>query len=614
MPKRLIATLALLAAILVGILAAATGQAVPAARADTGSTGSTGPTGPTGPPPPPPPSCGPVCWATASPQVNADCSAANPCALQTAIDDAQSGDTIEVLVGSYSGPVSDGGMALKFVGSGGQPEIFGTGASVVSLQTAGSSLEHIYVDNADPAGTGTALSLSGGATADRVIATAAGQACTFGGGVTFTDSVCSSTQPGVAVLQTTGSNTLRNDDIWGAGEQYGVEGTSGGGVNGSDTVINTIISSGGGDDLYASGSFGTTMTITASYSNFATMANAPGGTIVTDPTDQQKPPALVNPANGQFEEQQTSPTIGAGSDSPSNGSFDLDGNSRETTTAWQFSYGLTTAVGTATPMSPQSFSTTDIGAEQSQAAPSATTTGALAITEDSATLSGTVMPGGSASSFAHSVQAGASGLIEGDTYYFELVASNPNGSYTSGQGSFTTGTAATGGVGSNGPGGGGGGFAGGGFGFTGFPGSGNNGGTNPGSSGPTAGIASVSETSVRASGNIASLTIACNGPTSCSGKLQIDAVLLTNKTVHGKLVQVHKVIVLATGTYSVAANSRAKAKLHLKPLSLSLFKTHAKLPGFLEITPTNGNVGEQNLTLTAPLKHTRAKPKPKQKK
>ena len=580
MRKRLLSTVALLATFAAVLLVAATAQ---------GAT---------------------VLYSAPPPQgsTSGDCATqADACTLSDAITTASSGDTIELLPGTYN-TLSDSGKALSFVGSGAQTQIVGNIASgpVVALATGGSSLENLDIQNNDS--TGTALSLSpstGVVSADRVFATGAGQACSFGGDVTFTNSVCSSSNASstLPVLSTAGANTLRNDDIWGAGEAYGISGEAASGVAGSDTLINTIVSSGGGEDLYASsdGTANATMTFHVSYSSFLTELAAPAPAdpsmeiFNTDPTTDQSASPLLT---ADFHEKAGSPTVGAGTNDPTNGPLALYGDARQTTTGYAFSYGQTTLLGTSTPA--QAITTTDIGADQIQAPPVASVIGAAAIGSDSATLGGKVNPGGAA--LAHSVIAQVGGLNPGGTYYFELLASNPAGTSTSNQVSFTPGTSngsSTGGS-SGGiytPGG------------STFPGGGS---TNYNNGGPTAATASVSATSAKVSGHTSVIVINCAGQAICAGNLQAIVTVFFEAKVNGKKRKEQKTVIVANGLYTVAAASSGKATLRLTANGTKLLASHhGKLAGKLEITPSDGSgTFEQNLTFTAPVQHT-AKPKKK---
>ena len=95
------------------------------------------------------------------------CTEANPCALGQAFTSAETGDTISLDSGLYGvGTLTDGGKDLTIAGVTGarRPTIFN---SSLTLTGEDSILQDVFLVQ----DTGTAVSLDGGATADRIIAT-----------------------------------------------------------------------------------------------------------------------------------------------------------------------------------------------------------------------------------------------------------------------------------------------------------------------------------------------------------------------------------------------------------------------------------------------------------
>jgi hypothetical protein len=598
MPKRLFALVALLAAMSAGLLAVGSG---PVARADDGGTGSTGATGPTGPAGPTCDLSSPICYVSPSGTSADACTSDDPCDLATAVGAAADSDTIEIGAGSYPNTpaISDGGKPLDFVGVGGQTSISGNvGGALLSLGT-GSSVQNLAVTNNG----GIALSLSGGASADRVLAAAPDQACQFSG-ATLTNSVCSSTAnpsggggTNAPVIRTTGQNTLVNDDIWGITAVYGIEGDSG-----QDTVNNTIVSADngavGGLDIVSLPN-GAPMTFNVSYSNYLTEAKLSGSPSTFNNSNNLTTtvPKLANPASGDFHELSGSPTIGAGDPSQPAGPSDLYGDARQTTTSYYFSYVPATAAGTQTQA--QSLTTTDIGADEAQGAPSAFAVGATNITADSATLVGEIAPDD-----GHETQVTAtlSGLTTGQTYYFEVIADSvpsqpPLASFIAGMANSSS-----------------------------------SGGGNPNSlpgvtfvppTGPNLsdlGGASITATTGHVKVKKILIPITCGSQTNCSGNIHFIAIVNKKVKVKGKKLSERKVVAVAAGTYSVAGGAAGTATLKLSPGAATLLAAHkGKLPGLLEITPTGAlTTAEQHFTLTTKVKKAKkkakAKPKPKPKK
>ena len=143
--------------------------------------------------------------------------------------------------------------------------------------------------------------------------------------------------------------------------------------------------------------------------------------------NQTASPLFVNLGAGDFHEAAGSPTIDAGTDSPLNGPFDLEGNPRE--------------IG----------SHTDVGAYEFLIPPSTVTSPATSVGPTTATLNGTVDPNGvattlhfvygastaygsttaTASAGSGTSGSGASatltGLAPNTTYHYQLLASNSIG-------------------------------------------------------------------------------------------------------------------------------------------------------------------------------------------
>jgi hypothetical protein len=184
-------------------------------------------------------------------------------------------------------------------------------------------------------------------------------------------------------------------------------------------------------------------TITATHSNFVTHWSFPTyADIVDHGGNQSLPPVFVQPAAGNYRQAANSPTIGAGVYEPLDGAYDVDGD-------------------------PRQVGTTDIGADEFVIAPSAATGAADAVTDQSATLSGSVGPNGAPTTYSFeygpttaygssspasgagngtsTVSAGAtvSGLTPTTTYHYRVVATNAAGVVAGNDRTFTTAAAPT---------------------------------------------------------------------------------------------------------------------------------------------------------------------------
>jgi hypothetical protein len=234
--------------------------------------------------------------------------------------------------------------------------------------------------------------------------------------------------------------TFNNVDAYGSGAADGIwfddQGTC------ATTVdLTNVIARGGptGYDLEAWGLASGSVSMTASHSDYVTVHTDDTATITTPGTagNIEGAPTLVDPATGNFDETAASPTIDAGLTSSANGSIDVNGAPRT-------EGGLT-----------------DIGATEYSAAPTVSAAAPSAITSLAASLNGTVDPGNAPTTYSFSygptaalgestpaatltpsvsaepVSASIAGLSPGAPYYYELTATNADGSATTSVASFT---------------------------------------------------------------------------------------------------------------------------------------------------------------------------------
>jgi hypothetical protein len=206
-------------------------------------------------------------------------------------------------------------------------------------------------------------------------------------------------------------------------------------------LVNVIARGGpGGADLQAiTDSSGGQATIIATRSNYETESVVGTQADISNGGGNQlfNAPLFVNAAAGDYRQAAGSPTIDAGANEPINGAFDFEGD-------------------------PRQIGTTDIGADEFIIAPAATTGPAGAVTDQSATLSGSVTANGIPTSYrfeygptlayggttpATGVGTGLSavaaiatvgGLSPATTYHYRLVASNAGGVTTGADQTFTT--------------------------------------------------------------------------------------------------------------------------------------------------------------------------------
>jgi hypothetical protein len=334
---------------------------------------------------------------------------------------------------------------------------------IYSNNTSGLADGGVYVEGAssvlqyvDVEWSGSYAAVAGTGTWNRVIAHAnSGAACTFySGTTTVTDSVCDGSADGVYDNWSVGgpptSNftaNLYNDTI--VSPNYGmflyaetqyVDIT----MNLENTIVRSTASS-SPTDIYLTETSCGIDEVTASYSNYANVTigpNACAEIVYTQPTlgnNQTTSPQFANAGGNNFAEASGSPTIGAGTNDPTNaGPLDLSGALRDIA------------------------GRTDIGAYEYVYAPALTTLAASSLSTAAATLGGSVNPNGAAASYhfdygttaaygastpsqslaagasAQSVSAALSALQPGTTYHYRLVATNSGGTTSGPDSTFTT--------------------------------------------------------------------------------------------------------------------------------------------------------------------------------
>jgi hypothetical protein len=379
------------------------------------------------------------------------CTQQEPCTLKVVKErtpEMASGDTVMLAgnAGSYGSPgtpvefevfVREG---ATFTGTPGEPMPKVYTKSFFGFWVRQSSvLSDVDVESSAVGGT----AVHGEGTIERVIArqTAGGTGCGLLGAIT--DSVCAGTD---GVAETAGgggtvSTTLRNATVYGS--EFGLFVEDSGSVDIELAATNTIIHSeekGGGSSIAADAEASTSrIHVVLSASNYASVVEGgPGGPIVEGAGNQTAPPLFVNAGAGDYREAPGSPTIDAGSDSPLNGPFDLEGNPRQ--------------------IGPH----TDIGAYEFLIAPNALTGAASGVGPTTATLNGTVNPNGLAASYHFvygttaaygsattalsagsgtspaAVSATLAGLAPNTTYHYQLLASNSVGPSSGADQTFTT--------------------------------------------------------------------------------------------------------------------------------------------------------------------------------
>jgi hypothetical protein len=273
----------------------------------------------------------------------ATCPQADPCDLDTAVENGAVIDDDEIVVtpGTYNVTdlvVSDAvdlhGQALQP-----RPTINTTGGTGINLADS-ATVRDLTIE-----ATGlVAIAASfGNPTIERVSAHATaggGSACTAHTSVTIRDTICrqsGTNSRGVGANLSTfpGTTTVRLRNVTAVGSASGIGLTYSGDQVVLEADARGVIADGGTADVLAAASSGASTQITLDHSNYATEFETTGGTgvsaTVTDPgtgTNQTAAPLFVNAGAGDFHQQAGSPTIDAGAVDAFSGPTDIDGDAR----------------------------------------------------------------------------------------------------------------------------------------------------------------------------------------------------------------------------------------------------------------------------------------------
>jgi hypothetical protein len=368
----------------------------------------------------------------ASPNGSGDCSAASPCSIKQAVEGASGGDEVIVTPGDYTltatlkTPYT---MTIHGVAGQPRPRLLFTGLGQQGLQVIyGSTLRYVEVDQ-DPANDWQALYASSNSLIEQVVAKGSGSRAAVINNSMIRNSIVVSTNPNGGVALQTDSNGANVNSTY---RNVTAIATTGWAIRAwayTDSVNvlarNVIARSGPGLDSLRAKALdpGTTAKITVDHSNWSGKMIEGNASIVDGGGNQTSAPAFVDAAAGDYRQAPGSPTINAGLTEFVDGPLDIDGD-------------------------PRQIGTIDIGADEFFVAPAATTGAASAVTDHSATLSGSVNPGGASTAYwfeygpttaygntTLSVDAGSGkgavaatatlgGLSPATTYHYRLVAAN----------------------------------------------------------------------------------------------------------------------------------------------------------------------------------------------
>jgi hypothetical protein len=297
----------------------------------------------------------------ASPTGSGDCTtAATACSLKTAVDSTPGIATVHVAPGTYGSaltPIENlgsdstfGGLQLRALDPANRPKIFisqniaAPGSHPAAFFNSTATLADLDFVVVGPAFYGVNVQ-SGTISRVTVTGTASTYLCVQPS--VIDNSVCSNTLDGGTSLGASvaaassgptfvGSYSVTNVTAWSTGAGgIGVQLFAGVGAD-IDLTLKNVIAHGSGSDVNTvcdstAGANGSRSDIFLSNSNFSNRAqNCVGGSIsdAAASGNQAAPPALNNPAGGDFREAATSPTVDAGSDAAIVGSQDVIGGPR----------------------------------------------------------------------------------------------------------------------------------------------------------------------------------------------------------------------------------------------------------------------------------------------
>jgi hypothetical protein len=362
------------------------------------------------------------------------CSAASPCSIRQAVEDASGNEEVIVAPGDYpltTTLATPYPMTIHGVAGQPRPRLLFSGGTDAGLRVIGSTLRYVEVDQAGP----TRAIWASQSSLDQVIAKGADQswATVYNSqSNTIRNSIFVSS--GNSPALETGSSpapsisTYRNVTAiatGSAGVAIEAAGASGPGANATILARNVIARGGPGGASFRAwtDSSGATAKITVGHSNWLGGSTSGTNASIADAgSNQTSAPAFVDAAAGDYRQAPGSPTIDAGLNEFLNGPIDVDGDPRE-------------------------IGKTDIGADEFFVAPAATTGPAGVVTEQSATLTGSVNANGvptiywfeygpttaygsatpatdAGSGGAVAATATVGGLTPATTYHYRLVATN----------------------------------------------------------------------------------------------------------------------------------------------------------------------------------------------
>jgi hypothetical protein len=297
--------------------------------------------------------------ATAAPALAADrfaspdgtgpepCTAAARCGLLTAVNDAAANDRVFLAPGDYGSPsqrilgqLNNGGQRIEIVGELRQvagvlqrPVIYIANDSGVAVELTGDGgeISDVTIDSDSTLGAFGSTPLAGSTALERVLIRERGgfAACLFSNPQPqiMSSSACLAEAANGVAIQVQGSLEMHNATAVATGaDSVGLSYLNAASTT-AVSATNSILRGAGDADIETVDS-GASTTLTLVNSNYATLDNLNGATVVDETGKQAAAPLLADPANGNLRQVEGSPTVDAGVASPGSGNFDLDAGAR----------------------------------------------------------------------------------------------------------------------------------------------------------------------------------------------------------------------------------------------------------------------------------------------
>lgn len=262
------------------------------------------------------------------------CTHGNPCDFKIAVEGAVDGDEVVVEPGAYTpaGEVLlDSGAVVHGVDGQPRPVIFSAGATAIRVTHPNASLRWLSISHS---GGGDALMLDDGGARGLYVASSGGDFACHVRGATLQDSVCWANNGGYAAGTDVSAGYQRTNlfNVTAFASGAGSRGLRVASTFGqADVYALNLIAKGEVDTEVVTDADESLAVATIDFSNFATQSRVGPQSHASEPgiaRNQTAPPVFADPANGDFHQDPSSPTVDRGTLDYGAGDVDLDGQPR----------------------------------------------------------------------------------------------------------------------------------------------------------------------------------------------------------------------------------------------------------------------------------------------